>query len=321
MSRIIRYSFLFILAFASPYSYAQTELFKGYRIEGDELVFSFDRRDYKIATADTFSNIYDFEDLDIKGVVVAGEFNNWSKNDWNMTKIDENRYELRKKLSEFTDEFSWEFKFVINNVYWAEPAKEYSNAVRAFKDRYELPAYNLKMYTAYPDKEGNITFSLNGFPDAKKVVLSGSFNKWDEDLFRMKKSKDCWAITLKIRPGEYEYKFIVDGDWIEDPDNPLKRRNEFNEYNSFINIKAPKVFMLNGYLDAQEVILTGSFNNWSENEFKMAKTKSGWVATLMLSGGKYHYKYIVDNKWILDPDNAVKEYDGKGNVNSVCIVK
>ncbi|MEW7290038.1 glycogen-binding domain-containing protein [Aquimarina sp. 2304DJ70-9] len=321
MSRTILYSFIFVLAFASSHSFAQTEPFKGYRIEGDELIFTFDKRDYKIATADKFRNVFDFEDLDIKRVVVAGEFNNWSKNNWNMTKIDENRYELRKKLSDFTDEFSWEFKFVINNAYWAEPAKEYSNAVRAFKNGHALPAYNLKMYMAYPDKEGNITFTLNGHTKARKVVLSGSFNKWNENLFRMTKAEDCWTITLKIKPGEYEYKFIVDGDWIEDPDNPLKKRNEFNEYNSFIDIKAPKEFILNGNLEAQEVILTGSFNNWSENECKMTKTKSGWVDTLMLSGGKYHYKYIVDNKWILDPDNTVKEYDGKGNVNSVCIVK
>ncbi|GAA4275480.1 glycogen-binding domain-containing protein [Aquimarina mytili] len=321
MSRTILYSFLFLLAFASSYSYAQTESFKGYRIEGDDLVFIFDKRDYKIATADNFSNVFDFDDLDIKRVVVAGEFNNWSKNNWNMTKIDENRYELRKKLSDFTDEFSWEFKFVINNAYWAEPAKEYGNAVRAFKNGHALQAYNLKMYTAYPDEEGNITFTLNGYTEARKVVLSGSFNKWNEELFRMTKSEDCWTITLKIKPGEYEYKFIVDGDWIEDPDNPLKKRNEFNQYNSFIDIKAPKEFILNGNLEAQEVILTGSFNNWSEHESKMTKTKSGWVDTLMLSGGKYHYKYIVDNKWILDPDNTVKEYDAHGNVNSVCIVK
>ncbi len=321
MSRTILYSFLFILAFASSYSYAQTEPFKGYRIEGDELIFTFDKRDYKIATADKFSSVFDFEDLDIKRVVVAGEFNNWSKNNWNMTKIDENRYELRKKLSDFTDEFSWEFKFVINNAYWAEPAKEYGNAVRAFKNGHALPAYNLKMYTAYPDKEGNVTFTLNGYTKARRVVLSGSFNKWNEDLFRMTKTEDCWTLTLKVRPGKYEYKFIVDGMWIEDPDNPLKKRNEFNEYNSFIDIKAPKEFILNGNLEAQEVILTGSFNDWSESECKMTKTKSGWVDTLMLSGGKYHYKYIVDNKWILDPDNTVKEYDAQGNVNSVCIVK
>lgn len=321
MSKTIVYGFLFVLALASNTTYAQTEFFKGYRIEGNDLIFVFDKRDYKIATADKYSDVLDFEDLNIKGVVVAGGFNNWSKHKWKMTKIDENRYELRKKLSDFTDEFSWEFKFVINNTYWAEPSKVYDNAVRAFKDGHALPAYNLKMYTAYPDKNGNVTFTLNGYRDARKVVLSGSFNKWDEHLFKMTKTEDCWVLTLKIRPGEYQYKFIVDGSWIEDPDNPNKMPNEFNEYNSVITIKAPAQFILNGYLEAKKVILSGSFNEWSESQYEMAKTPDGWTYTTMLTGGKHHYKFIVDGEWIVDPDNPVKEYDYNGNINSVCMIK
>jgi len=315
------YNVFFILAFVSSYSFAQTEPFKGYRIDGDELIFIFDRRDYKIATRDQFSKILDFKDLDITRVLVAGEFNGWSKDNWRMTKIDDNVYELRKRLSDFTDEFSWEFKFVINNTYWAEPAKEYSNAVRAFKNGHMLPAYNLKMYTAYPDKNGNITFTLDGYDNAKKVVLSGSFNKWDEDFFKMVKAKDCWTITLKIKPGKYEYKYIVDGKWITDIQNPNRKRNEFNEFNSIIDIKASVKFILNGYIGAEKVILSGSFNNWSENEYVMTKTENGWIYTTMLSGGKHHYKFIVDNKWVEDPDNPVKEYDANGIVNSVCMVK
>ncbi|WP_109434282.1 glycogen-binding domain-containing protein [Aquimarina sp. AU119] len=321
MKRNILYSIFLILALVSKYSYAQTEPFKGYRIEGEELIFSFDKRDYEKATTDHHGSILDFEDLDIQNVVVSGKFNNWSKYKWKMTKVDENKYELRKKLSDFTDEFSWEFKFVINNAYWAEPSKRDGNAVRAYKNGYRLRSYNLKFYTAYPDKNGNITFTLNGYDTARKVILSGSFNKWNEDLFRMTKNEDCWTLTLKIRPGEYQYKFIVDGDWIEDPDNPRKTINEFSGYNSLIDIKAPAKFILNGFLDAQQVIIAGSFNNWSEGEYKMTRTKNGWADTLMLSGGKHHYKFIVDGKWMEDPDNPVKEYDFKGNVNSVCMVK
>ncbi|GAA4272882.1 hypothetical protein GCM10022258_21760 [Aquimarina gracilis] len=294
-------------------------MFKGYKIEGDMLVFVFDKRDYEQASM--ASHLFDLEDLNIKNVVVSGEFNNWSKDKWSMIQIDENRYELRKKLSDFTDEFSWEFKFVINNRYWAEPSRRDENAVRAFENGHKLPTYNLKMYLAYPDKSGNVTFKLNGYDTARKVVLSGSFNKWNEDLFTMVRGKDCWTITLNIRPGEYQYKFIIDGEWIADPLNPNKKLNEFNGYNSIINVKAPINFMLNGFFDAEEVILSGTFNDWSENEYKMTRTKKGWVMTLMLSGGKHHYKYIVDNEWILDPNNPVREYDYDGNVNSVCMVK
>ncbi|WP_109302359.1 glycogen-binding domain-containing protein [Aquimarina sp. AU474] len=310
-----------LLAFVGIDTFGQTKEVKGYRIDGDELIFTFDRREYEEATTNKHGRVVDFEDLDIQTVMVSGEFNNWSMKKWRMTKVDENRYELRKKISDFTDEFSWEFKFVINNAYWAEPSKRDVNVVRARKNGTTLSTYNLKMYTAYPDKDGNVTFTLNGYEDAKKVVLSGSFNKWNEDIFRLSKTEDCWTLTLKIKPGEYQYKFIIDGKWIEDPENPNKKVNEFNGFNSVIDIRASAQFILNGYLNAKKVILSGSFNDWSENDFEMKKTKNGWLYNTMLSGGKHHYKFIVDDSWILDPDNPIKEYDGKGNINSVCMIK
>jgi 1,4-alpha-glucan branching enzyme len=208
----------------SSLSFSQNDGVKGYRIDGDDVVFTFDKNDYEKATKDNFGDVIDFDDLDIKNVVVSGEFNNWSKDKWQMTKISDNKYELRKHLSDFTDEFSWEFKFVINNTYWAEPSKNIKNKVDA-KDPNgsQLHVYNLRMFTAKPDENGNSCFKLSGFKNAKKVVLSGTFNRWDEDVFRMNKTTDGWELTLQLKPGDYEYKFIVDGNWMEDPNNPAKK--------------------------------------------------------------------------------------------------
>lgn len=301
--------------------YSQNDIMKGYRIEGDTLIFSFDRRDYDKATSDTFGNKKDFEDLNIKGVVVSGEFNNWSKRDWSMTKLDENRYELRKSIRDFTDEFSWEFKFVVNNEYWAEPSRRDFNVARAIKNGHRLPVYNLKMFTAYPKENGNTIFTLNGYKNAKKVIISGSFNRWDEKLFTMNKTESGWSLTLQIKPGKYQYKFIVDNKWIEDNTNSNRTLNEFGGFNSVIDVKGKVTFLLDGYAHAQKVVLSGSFNDWSEKEYLMTKTKAGWSYTLLLSGGKYHYKFIINDEWLLDPANPVREYDYNGNINSVCMVK
>tara|TARA_R110002050_G_scaffold24083_3_gene64358 strand:- start:148793 stop:149761 length:969 start_codon:yes stop_codon:yes gene_type:complete len=318
---IIHITFL-ILAFASQNTLAQTELFKGYRIEGDDVVFSFDKRDYKKVTADDYGFKHDFDDLNIENVVVSGQFNNWSKDKWVMTKINNDVYELRKKIIDFTDEFSWEFKFVINNTFWAEPSGNDSNTAKATKDGYGIAGvYNLKMYTAYPTEKGNTTFNLKGYTDAKKVILAGSFNRWNEHAFKMYKTEDGWKLTLQLKPDEYEYRFIIDGNWMEDPDNVDKVRNEFGEYNSHINIKEYTAFKLRAYTQAKEVILSGSFNGWNEHEYKMRKMDYGWKYVIPLSGGKHHYKFIVDGQWIIDPNNTVKEYDDSGNINSVCMVK
>lgn len=312
----------FIIAFVSFNAFSQKDEFKGYKIEGDSVVFTFDARDYKKFTQEYTGQIHDFQDLDIENVVVSGEFNKWSVDHWKMKQVDTYTYELIKSISDFTDEFSWEFKFVINNSFWAEPSKNDPNTAKATKNGRRIRGvYNLKMYTAFPSDKGNANFKLKGFKDAKEVILAGSFNKWNETLFKMNKTVTGWELTLQMKSDVYQYRYIVDGKWMEDPDNPYKTKNEFSEYNSVINIKEYTAFKLRGYTDATKVILAGSFNNWNEDEFIMRKMDYGWKYVIPLSGGKHHYKFIVDGEWITDPNNSVKEHDGEGHVNSVCMVK
>jgi 1,4-alpha-glucan branching enzyme len=108
---------------------------------------------------------------------------------------------------------------------------------------------------------------------------------------------------------------------MEDPNNIHKKRNEYNEFNSVLDIQEYTAFKLRGYTNAKKVILAGSFNNWNESDFVMQKTDYGWKYVVPLSGGKHHYKFIVDGEWITDPNNSVKEYDGNGHINSVRMVK
>lgn len=318
-------NWFFIIAFLSvgTFGFAQQHQLLGYRIENDTVIFTFNPKDYKEYTDEYSRKKVDFEDFDIEKVVVSGEFNMWSRDNWTMKKVNDDLYELRKKLSDFSDQFSWEFKFVINSKFWAEPYKEMANTTPAL-DKYGsyLNSYNLKVYTARINKNGNTYFKLKGYTDAKEVILTGSFIRWDEQRFKMHKTDDGWEIMLQINPGEYEYKFIVDGNWMEDPQNPSKRRNEFDGYNSVINVQVPVIFKLEGYNNAKKVVLTGTFNGWDTDALKMNKTQTGWELTVLLSGGKHHYKFLVNDKeWITDPLNTVKEYDDHGHVNSVKMVK
>ncbi|WP_053991249.1 hypothetical protein [Mangrovimonas sp. TPBH4] len=322
MRKIVHYITIVLLILVGTTTLCQNPNITGYRIEGDDVVFTFNRNDYKTVSPDGFKPSIPFENLTIDNVVVSGQFNNWSMHRWKMKKVDENTYELRKKLSDFTDAFSWEFKFVINHEYWAEPSEQVSNTVQATKDGHHLNVLNLNLYTgAYPAKDGNVRFRLKGYEDAKEVILSGSFNKWNEHTFKMYKIEGGWEIVLQLRPNEYQYRYIVDGFWMEDPSNPDKVLNEFGEYNSHIRVKEYITFTLKGYTDAEKVILAGSFNDWNEEQIEMTKTANGWTITILLPGGKHHYKYIVDGDWIVDPDNPVKEYDSKGYINSVMMVK
>ncbi|MEN3045778.1 MAG: glycogen-binding domain-containing protein [Candidatus Hydrothermales bacterium] len=59
-------------------------------------------------------------------------------------------------------------------------------------------------------------------PDARIVLLAGDFTNWEKGALKMEKKGDFWEIEVDLEPGRYEYKFIVDGNWVNDPENPLK---------------------------------------------------------------------------------------------------
>lgn len=160
------------------------------------------------------------------------------------------------------------------------------------------------------------TFKLKGYTTANKVVLTGSFNNWNENELVMDKTSSGWQLPYVIGPGNYEYKFIVDGKWITDPENPFTTGSG-NYTNSFIALKANHVFELNQYPDATNVIVSGTFNNWSTKDYQMIKENNKWVFPMHLKPGKYLYKFIVDGNWITDPENNLYEENREGTYNSV----
>ncbi|HYG53038.1 MAG TPA: glycogen-binding domain-containing protein, partial [Flavobacteriales bacterium] len=93
--------------------------------------------------------------------------------------------------------------------------------------------------------------------------------------------------------------------------------NRFKNKKPFREEGRQVTFFLRNNSKANTVVLAGNFNNWDPDKLKMTKTDSGWIATLDLDPGKYWYKFIVDGRWIIDGDNALRENDGQGNVNSV----
>lgn len=168
---------------------------------------------------------------------------------------------------------------------------------------------------AFSYKNGVAQFFLPNHSNARKVMLSGSFNSWSTMKTPMQKVDNGWVISIKLQPGKYTYKYIVDGRWLHDPSNKLKERNEHSSYNSVV-FCYNYTFTLNEYPNARKVVLAGSFNNWNPNELQLVKTMEGWKIPMFLREGTHTYKFIVDNNWILDPNNKISRPDGRGNTNS-----
>ena len=69
-------------------------------------------------------------------------------------------------------------------------------------------------------------------PEAKEVYLVGDFNHWDTHANKMKKDKSgSWKATLSLKPGRYEYRLVVDGNWENAPACSGCVPNEFGSLN------------------------------------------------------------------------------------------
>jgi 1,4-alpha-glucan branching enzyme len=87
-------------------------------------------------------------------------------------------------------------------------------------------------------KRRKVTFSLTS-PDAKEVILMGDFNQWNPKKHPMKKNKNgVWKKITMLFPGTYEYRFMVDGQWKNDPENDQTRANRFGTNNNFIAVSS-----------------------------------------------------------------------------------
>ena len=87
-----------------------------------------------------------------------------------------------------------------------------------------------------PPRIYNVEFTIKA-PNARVVFLAGEFNKWSPTATPMRKRPDGeWAVTLQLAAGRYEYKLIVDGKWIPDPENPTQADDTYGGKNSVIVI-------------------------------------------------------------------------------------
>jgi 1,4-alpha-glucan branching enzyme len=81
-----------------------------------------------------------------------------------------------------------------------------------------------------------LTFVCAVNPDAREVYLTGDFCDWVPQAIRMVKRGGCFRTKLALSPGEYQYKFVVDGQWHADPAATAQVPNEFGSMNSVVRV-------------------------------------------------------------------------------------
>ena len=74
-------------------------------------------------------------------------------------------------------------------------------------------------------------------PKAQQVALVGSFNGWDPKRTPLRnEGGGVWRVLLPLNSGRYEYRYIVDGQWCEDPSAKEFSTNPFGGHNSVLTV-------------------------------------------------------------------------------------
>jgi len=90
---------------------------------------------------------------------------------------------------------------------------------------------------AHGRRKGEMTFIYNCLPGAKRVFLVGDFNEWSPEDKRMSRHKDgTFRARVSLAAGNYQYKFLADGRWVNDPDAHGQVTNAFGTTNSVVHV-------------------------------------------------------------------------------------
>jgi hypothetical protein len=239
-------------------------------------------------------------------VAVSGDFNNWDPFELGMQKKG-TAWERRLYLGDGRHEY----RFMVDGQWITDPAnpsKISSEEKNKSDDKYAYLNSVLKLGEP-------VTLKLEGRQAAKTVVLAGDFGNIEAADLKMEKKGGSWVVRLVLSPGNYDYRFIVDGVPLRDPANPHYSVKNGEEW-SFLAVSPNYTFRLAHHARAKKVALCGIFNNWDPSGYTMDHQNDEWTISFHLKKGKYLYKFRVDGDWVRDPGNKLWE-DDDGNDNSV----
>jgi chromosome partitioning protein len=121
----------------------------------------------------------------------------------------------------------------------ALPISEYCRHCVGFDDYAQLCAEVLEAeeWQLSPRvTDDGVVFAFEA-PGAHSVRLAGDFNGWEVEGHDMQASGHRWKSVVKLDPGRYRYRYVVDGEWQTDPLNAELEPAPFGGYNSVVVVQ------------------------------------------------------------------------------------
>lgn len=258
---------------------------------------------------DSFITDYGLEDLNLQKVVLKNLTDSLVKTGWQIELNNNDIIALSKKLGSIDNVNDPSISLSINGN-----ADLQRQPFAGSTAKFGINKFRNK--NLFSINDSIVTFYLRNHTDAKKVMLAGSFNNWNETALSMKPVADGWVADVPLPPGKHWYKFIVDGHWMIDNDNRLVE-NDGKGNNNSVYFKPNYIFKSRAFANARTLYVAGSFNDWNSKEVPLVKTGDKWSAAVYLADGTYTYRFIADGQWSEDPENNDRFPNELGSYNSV----
>jgi len=98
----------------------------------------------------------------------------------------------------------------------------------------EIMISRTKSKTGGKRRRLNFAFSA---PEASRVQLVGDFTGWADYPINLDRGKNgVWQTTVDLEKGIYHYRFLVDGQWRDDPESVLRIANPFGGQDSVTQV-------------------------------------------------------------------------------------
>lgn len=80
---------------------------------------------------------------------------------------------------------------------------------------------------------GGILFQFQS-KTASTVEIAGDFNHWIPELLIFRSEEGLWQKVIPVKLDTFRYKFIVDGEWQVDPNQPMRKENAYGGVDSYM---------------------------------------------------------------------------------------
>ena len=299
---------LFFIIFNPPL-YAQ-DVPKKYTVKQGKM-YIYLGKSIRETALDSFIAQYGLYDLDLKEFIRTNITDSLKKLGWQVEENTALSFVISKPLGAFEN---------INNpadrIVFADGDPSLAALFPAVSSGVVYGINRFRNGPSFTVKASEVTFLLRNHSKATRVMLAGSFNNWSPETLRMTKTDSGWIARVKLGPGKYWYKFIVDGNWMVDNDNQLRENDGRGNINS-VFYRTNVTFRIPGFTNAKRVYVAGSFNDWNPRQLQMTKSSTGWELPLYLAEGTHSYKFVVDGEWRPDEGNPERIPDGHNGYNSV----